>query len=71
MKQTLPELVSQYLESDAQEKKLSPHTIKAYRIDLYQFLSFVNGRSVDKELLSQYVKHLNSHFSPRTAKRKN
>ena len=70
MKQTLSELISQYLESDAQEKKLSPHTIKAYRIDLSQFLSFVNGRSVDKELLSQYVKHLNSYFSPRTVKRK-
>lgn len=70
MKQTLSELISQYLESDAQEKKLSPHTIKAYRIDLYQFLSFVHGKSVDKELLSQYIKYLNSHFAPRTVKRK-
>lgn len=70
MNDHLPELVTCYLEMSKHEKRLSPHTIKAYQIDLNQFLSFVNNQQVDKELLSQYIKYLNSHFSPRTAKRK-
>lgn len=70
MKENLSERIQTYLELCEHEKQLSPHTIKAYRIDLKQFLSFSNGRMVDKELLSQYIKHLNRHFAPRSAKRK-
>lgn len=68
--QTLSELVTWYLDLAECEKQLSPHTIKAYRIDLGQFLTFIGERTVSKELLSQYIKHLNCHFSPRSAKRK-
>lgn len=70
MNNHLSELITWYLEMSKHEKRLSPHTIKAYQIDLNQFLCFVNSRQVDKELLSQYIKYLNSHFSPRAAKRK-
>ena len=70
MNNHLSKLITWYLEMSKHEKRLSPHTIKAYQIDLTQFLCFVNNRQVDKELLSQYIKHLNSHFSPRSAKRK-
>lgn len=70
MNNHLSELITWYLEMSKHEKRLSPHTIKAYQIDLNQFLCFVNGRQVDKELLSQYIKYLNSRFSPRAAKRK-
>ena len=66
----LPELITWYLEMSKHEKRLSSHTIKAYQIDLNQFLCFVSNRKVNKELLSQYIKYLNSHLSPRTAKRK-
>lgn len=68
--QTLSSLISWYLTMNEQEKKLSPHTIKAYRIDLAQFLCFAEQREVNKDLLSQYIQHLNTHFSPRSAKRK-
>lgn len=70
MNNHLSELITWYLEMGKHEKRLSPHTIKAYQIDLNQFLCFVNDRQVNKELLSQYIKYLNSHFSPRAAKRK-
>ena len=52
----LPELITWYLEMSKHEKRLSPHTIKAYQIDLNQFLCFVSNRKVNKELLSQYIK---------------
>ena len=70
MNNHLSELITWYLEMGKHEKRLSPHTIKAYQIDLNQFLCFVNDRQVNKELLSQYIKYLNSHFSPRAATRK-
>lgn len=62
--------VAQYLETAQYERKLSPDTLKAYRIDLRQFTEFVEGEWPDKELLSLYIKHLNSRFAPRSVKRK-
>lgn len=63
-------LVANYLESSQYEKKLSPHTIKAYRIDLQQFSEFFGDNLADRCLLGQYVKNLNQRFAPRTVKRK-
>ena len=59
-----------YLETCEYEKELSPHTVKAYRIDLRQFSLFTEEFWADKEMLSSYIKHLNAHFSPRSVKRK-
>ena len=68
--QTLESMVANYLEICEFEKKLSPDTVKAYRIDLRQFLAFAAENSVDKDMLSGYIKHLNQSFSPRSVKRK-
>ncbi len=68
--ETLSEMVAWYLERAEREDNLSPDTLKAYRIDLHQFLAFVGGREVNKMLLSQYVQHLNQTFAPRSVKRK-
>ena len=38
--QSLSSLIANYLETGQYEKQLSPDTIKAYRIDLQQFLDF-------------------------------
>lgn len=67
---TLSELAVWYLKRAEQESNLSPDTLKAYRIDLNQFLDFADGRKVDKHLLSQYLQHLNQTFAPRSVKRK-
>jgi integrase/recombinase XerD len=67
---SLEQQIANYLERCEFEKKLASNTVKAYQIDLRQFLWFVNENEVDKELLSQYIKHLNNHFCPRSAKRK-
>lgn len=66
----LSQYISQYLCTCELEKKLSPDTLKAYRIDLTQFSSFVQDSPVDKVLLSRYAVHLNQNFAPRSVKRK-
>lgn len=68
--QTLSSLIAHYLETGECEKQLSPDTIKAYRIDLYQFVRFTEGMWADKDTLNQYIKYLNQHFAPRSVKRK-
>lgn len=68
--QILSALISDYLEIGKYEKQLSPDTIKAYRIDLRQFLDFTGGEWADRNMLNQYIKYLNQHFAPRSAKRK-
>lgn len=66
----IDELLAFYLELCQYEKKLSPDTLKAYRIDLRQFALFCAGQEQDKALISNYVKHLNESFAPRSVKRK-
>ena len=68
--ETLRSLIDHYLDAAACEKKLSPDTIKAYRIDLKQFAAFADDTMVNKEVLSQYIKYLNQRFAPRSVKRK-
>ncbi len=68
--ETLSELAAWYLKRAERENNLSPDTLKAYRIDLGQFMAFAGGREVDKALLSRYVQHLNQTFAPRSVKRK-
>lgn len=68
--QTLSSLIADYLEVCEYEKQLSQDTIKAYRIDLQQFLEFTGDARPDKEVLNQYIKHINQVFAPRSVKRK-
>ena len=67
---TLSSLIAEYLEVSEYEKQLSPDTIKAYRIDLRQFLEFTGGDWPDRNVLNQYIKHINQTFAPRSVKRK-
>lgn len=68
--QALSSLIADYLEVGEYEKQLSPDTIKAYRIDLRQFLEFAGDVWPDQETLNQYIKHINQTFAPRSVKRK-
>lgn len=62
--------ISNYLNVIKNEKKLSIHTQKAYKTDLYQFAKFSHGQIIDKKLISQYIAFLNSQYAARTVKRK-
>jgi len=66
----LSSLISDYLETCKFEKRLSSDTLKAYRIDLQQFSKFANNTLGNKETISRYIKSLNQHYTPRSAKRK-
>lgn len=69
MQQLLSQIMD-YLETGKAEKRLSPNTIKAYRIDLQQFWVFTGGVWADQDVLGQYIKYLNQQFAPRSVKRK-
>ncbi|HIY30712.1 MAG TPA: tyrosine-type recombinase/integrase [Candidatus Mediterraneibacter avicola] len=68
----LTELSSAYLNYCQYRKELDPKTLKAYRIDLRQFTSFMQDFQdpFSKSSLEAYLMHLHSSFRPRTTKRK-
>lgn len=53
-------------------KKLDGKTIKAYHIDLRQFLEYLQetSRPPSKELLTKYIERLNKTYKPKSVKRK-
>lgn len=61
-----------FLEYCEHQKRLDKKTVKAYRIDLTQFLSFIenNGQTITKGAISNYISFLNERFKPRSVKRK-
>lgn len=68
--QNLSNWIHDYIEVCTYEKNLSPNTVRAYQIDLKQFEAFIGNHAIDLEILNQYVKYLNSHYAPRSVKRK-
>ena len=60
----------QYIQYCQNRKKLSHHTIKAYRIDWKQFITFKTGIDLNKENISEYVEHLHTLYKPKTVHRK-
>lgn len=67
---SLSTLISEYLHACEFERKLSPDTLKAYKIDLKQFAHMAGELPTDKQQLLDYIQYLNSSFAPRTVKRK-
>lgn len=65
--------IASYLNYCEYQKKLSAKTIKAYSIDLKQFmchLSDITGQCLTKPAVSQYFVKLHQKYTPRTVKRK-
>lgn len=69
---TLETLMKEYLDHCITHKKLDFKTIKAYRIDLRQFLSLIPTSTlpVTKEILMDYLSNIHKMYQPRTIKRK-
>lgn len=66
----LRDLIKSYLLYCEKEKRLSKHTIKAYRIDLSQFYSYKSGMGISKEDLVIYIHYLHENYKPKTIRRK-
>lgn len=63
--------IENYLHYCHYQKRLSPKTMKAYRIDLNQFYTFMKYKNIkDKMKLSEYIQTLHLHYQPKTVKRK-
>lgn len=62
-----------YLEYCQKQKCLDPKTLKAYRIDLKQFVSDISIPEINQitpEILETYIANLHQIYKPKTAKRK-
>ena len=62
--------ISAYLNYCANQKNLSKHSLKAYRIDLAQFISFKKNMTISKNDLIEYIQYLHKCFKPKTIRRK-
>lgn len=63
-------LINNYINQCQNQKRLSKHTIKAYRIDLNQFYKYVNDKEIDKTLLINYINLLHTQYKSKSVKRK-
>ena len=62
--------VKSYLEYCEVQKRLDEKTLKAYRIDLRQFLEQIVDTEVTVDLLEGYIGNLHKKYKPKTVKRK-
>lgn len=60
--------IEEFLNYCCYHKKLSDKTLKAYKVDLFQYRCFSDELS--KQDLWGYIEHLNKQYKPKTAKRK-
>lgn len=64
-------VMEQYLTVCETQRGLNQKTIKAYRTDLQQFISFKNRLDdISKESIFEYVGTLNMRYKPRSVRRK-
>lgn len=68
----LKERINLYLHYCKFQKELDDKTIKAYRTDLEQFLTFIgeNENNLDKEQLNAYLLFIHNAYKQKTIKRK-
>lgn len=68
----LSNFIFEYLKTCETIKKLNPKTVKAYRIDLSQFHTFMLSQEnfTEKTTLNSFLSLLHQKYKPKTAKRK-
>lgn len=66
----LKEEIDKYLHYCKLQKELDDKTIRAYKADLEQFISFIGGNDLEKETLNSYLRYIHSMYKQKTVKRK-
>lgn len=68
----LEQEVEKYLQYCKVQKELNDKTIRAYRADLGQFISFVDehGKEISKNVMNLYLSHIHEKYKQKTVKRK-
>lgn len=68
----LEQEVEKYLQYCKAQKELNDKTIRAYRADLGQFISFVDehGKEISKNVMNLYLSHIHEKYKQKTVKRK-
>ena len=68
----LNDSIADYLEYCKYRKRLDTKTLKAYRIDLNQYVNYLKkiSESYSKDNLDKYITHLHKQYKPKTVKRK-
>ena len=69
---SLETLKNNYLAHCRVQKELNEKTVKAYRIDLTQFIDYVSAydEPISKDSLTSYLAALHTTYQPKTTKRK-
>ena len=64
--------IERYLFYCREQRRLDEKTVRAYRIDLGQFLDYIPDREypVPKDLLNDYIVSLHRSYKQKTVKRK-
>ena len=65
--------ITSYLEYCLTQKRLDEKTIKAYKIDLFQFSDGISTTSlleITPSILENYIKKLHEKYKPKSVKRK-
>ena len=77
MNNTISDYIYMYLQYCQHQKKLSHNTLRAYQIDMAQFIVYLNShaadrspKEIDKKTIQAYVDNLATHYAPRSCKRK-
>ena len=66
----LQDKVKPYLEYCTYRKELDAKTVKAYRIDLTQFFSYVHSNEPEKETIEQYITETTQKIQTENNKKK-
>lgn len=69
---TLNNYITEYIEYCEYRKRLDSKTLKAYKIDLYQFENYCTDLSdcFSKDVLDNFITSLHKKYKPKTVKRK-
>lgn len=71
---TIDNLITEYIEYCQFRKRLDKKTLKAYKIDLYQYELYCShspgSNYTSKDILDHFITELHKQYKPKTVKRK-